>query len=161
MLHAHTYLKPVFFITLPNWKADYVPVMSKMYTVLVGKPKGNSSLDGHSRSWKNIIKLYLIELGYWDVDYIHVAQDSDQWKHVYRFRDLQRSVRSQHRVACIMTWLRAGRFGVQMPAEARDFYFLQKRPERLWGSHRLLLNGCPGSFPGVKQPGREVRSRSI
>jgi len=128
-----------------------------MYTVLVAKPKGNSSLDGHRRSWKKIIKLHLIELGYWDVDYIRVVQDSDQWKHVNKFRDLQRSVRSQNRVACIVTWLQAGRFGVQMPAEARDFYFIQKRPDRLWGSHRLLLNGCPG----VKQPGREDRSRSI
>jgi len=124
--------------------------MSKMYTILVRKPEGNSSLE-----------LYLIELGYWDVDYIRVAQDSDQWKHVNKFRDLQRSVRSQNRVACRVTWLRAGRFRVQMPTEARDFYFLQKRPDRLWGSHRLLLNRCPGSFPGVKQLGREVGSNSI
>jgi hypothetical protein len=80
---------------------------------------------------------------------------------VNKFRDLQRSVRSQNRVACIVTWLRAARFGVQMPAEARGFYFLQKRPDRFWDSHRLLLNGCPGSFPGVKQPDRGVGSRSI
>jgi len=57
-----------------------------------GKPKGNSSIDVHGRSWKNIIKLYLIEFGYWDVDYIRVAQESDQWEHVNKFRDLQRSV---------------------------------------------------------------------
>jgi len=81
--------------------------MSKMYTILFGKSEGNSSLDGHRCSWKNIIKLYLIELGYWDVDYIHVAQDSDQWKLANKFLDLQRSVRSQNRVACIVTWLRA------------------------------------------------------
>lgn len=48
-----------------------------------------------------------------------------------------------------------------MPVEAREFYFLQKLPDRLWGSHRLLLNGCTGSFPGVKHSGREVGSRSI
>lgn len=132
-----------------------------MYTILAGNPKGNSSIDGQGRSWENIIKLYLKELEYWDVDHTHVVQDSDQWQHENKFRDLQNSVRSQNRVVCIVTWLRAGRFGVQMPAEARDFYFLQKRPDRIWGPHSLLTQWGPGYLPGVKQPGREVGSGSI
>jgi hypothetical protein len=66
--------------------------MSITYTVLVGKPKGNSLLDVCGRSWKTIIKLYLTELGYYDV-----VQDSDQWKHGNKFRDFQRRVGSQNR----------------------------------------------------------------
>jgi hypothetical protein len=37
-----------------------------------------------------------------------------------------------------------------------QFFSFPKRPGRLWGSPSLLTNLYPGSFPGVKRPGREV-----
>jgi hypothetical protein len=59
-------------------------------------------------------------------------------------------------VVDIATRLRAGRSGVRIPAEVRDFSFLQNLPYLLWGLVSLVFNGYQGSFPGVKRPGREV-----
>jgi hypothetical protein len=41
------------------------------------------------------------------------------------------------------------------PRQGRIFY-LQKRPDRLWGPPSLLFNGYRGSFTGLKRPGREA-----
>jgi hypothetical protein len=121
--------------------------MSITYTMLVAEPEGNSSLDGCRRSWRNIIKLYLIEFGYEDVDYTHVALGSDQWKHVNKFRGSQRSVRSRDRIVCTVPRLRAGRSGFQMPAEARDFSLLQN------------VKTCFGDHPASYLMGAGVHSR--
>ena len=41
------------------------------------------------------------------------------------------------------------------PGRGRVFPF-QRRPDRIWGPHRLLFNGYRYSFPHVSRPGREV-----
>jgi hypothetical protein len=55
--------------------------MRNAYSILAGKP---------GRSWEDNIKLYLREKGWEDVDWIHLAQDRDQWwafmKTVMNFR---------------------------------------------------------------------------
>ena len=51
----------------------------------------------------------------------------------------------------IVTWLRDGRCGIQIPANARNTSVPPKCPERLWGPHSLL-NECWDSSQGVKRP---------
>jgi len=45
----------------------------------------------------------------------------------------------------IAAWLLAGRFGVQFPAEAKDFSYAA-RFEPFWGPHSLLFSGYRSFF---------------
>jgi hypothetical protein len=38
----------------------------------------------------------------------------------------------------------------------KGIFFRSKRPDRLWGPHILLFNGCRSYFPEVNWRGREV-----
>jgi hypothetical protein len=44
---------------------------------LVGKAEGKRQLGRPTHGWKNYIRLDLREIGWEDVDWIHVAQDRD------------------------------------------------------------------------------------
>ena len=55
----------------------------------------------------------------------------------------------------VVTRLLAGRSGVRIPVGAGDFCF-PKPPDRRWVPPSLIFNGCRGSFPGTKWPGRVV-----
>jgi hypothetical protein len=48
--------------------------------VLVGKREGNRPLGKHRRVWEDNIKMDLQEVGYGDMDWIDLAQDSDWWR---------------------------------------------------------------------------------
>jgi hypothetical protein len=48
--------------------------------VLVGKPEGKRPLGRPRRRWEDNIKMDLQELGYGDMDWIELAQDSDRWR---------------------------------------------------------------------------------
>jgi hypothetical protein len=54
-----------------NWNA---------YRILVGKPEGKRPLGRPRRRWVYNIKIDLSETGWDDVDWIHLAQDRDQWR---------------------------------------------------------------------------------
>jgi hypothetical protein len=65
--------------------AGYVARMGeerKVYKVLVGKPEGKSPLGRPRRSWKNMIRMDLREIGLGVVDWIRLAQDRDRWQSV-------------------------------------------------------------------------------
>jgi hypothetical protein len=48
--------------------------------ILVGKPEGKRPLRRPNHMWMDNIKMDLREIG-WDVtDWIHLAQDRDQWR---------------------------------------------------------------------------------
>jgi hypothetical protein len=49
------------------------------YNILVGKPKGRRPLGRPRRRWEDNIKMDLSEIGFEDVDWIHLAQDRDKW----------------------------------------------------------------------------------
>jgi hypothetical protein len=50
------------------------------YNILVGKPE-KKGLFGRPRCrWENNIRTDLEETGWEDVDWIHMAQDRDQWR---------------------------------------------------------------------------------
>jgi hypothetical protein len=60
--------------------------MGKMHTkILVGKPQGKRLLGRRSRRKDNII-MDLRETGSDGVDWIHLAQDRDQWQAIVNTR---------------------------------------------------------------------------
>jgi hypothetical protein len=50
------------------------------YNILVEKPEGRRSLGRPRRRWEDNIKKDLGEIGFGDVDWIHLAQDRDRWR---------------------------------------------------------------------------------
>jgi hypothetical protein len=48
------------------------------YSILVGKPEGNRPLGRPGRRWENNIKLDLREIGWDDMDWIDLAQNTDK-----------------------------------------------------------------------------------
>jgi len=59
-------------------------------------------------------------------------------------------------VVVIATKQGAGRSGVRMPVEARNYSLFKKSSDQLWDPPSLLFNGYLRSFPGVKRSGCEV-----
>jgi hypothetical protein len=47
------------------------------YNILVGRPEGRTPLRRPRRRWEDNIKMDLREIGFGDVDWIHLAQDRD------------------------------------------------------------------------------------
>jgi hypothetical protein len=47
--------------------------------ILVRKPEGKRPLGKLIRRWENNSRMYLREVGWEGVDWIHLAQDRDQW----------------------------------------------------------------------------------
>jgi hypothetical protein len=52
-----------------------------VYRVLVGKPEGKR-LERPRRKWEDGIKMDLTEIGWGNVEWIHLAQDRDRWRAV-------------------------------------------------------------------------------
>jgi hypothetical protein len=50
------------------------------YRILVGKPEGNRPLGRSRRRWEDHIKRNLGEIGWGGMDWIDLAQDTDQWR---------------------------------------------------------------------------------
>jgi hypothetical protein len=46
----------------------------------VGKPEVKGPLERPRHRWENNIKMYLREIGFGDVDWVHMAQDRDRWR---------------------------------------------------------------------------------
>jgi hypothetical protein len=51
-----------------------------LYNILVGRPEGRRPLGRHRRRWEDNIKMDLREIGFGDVDWIHLAQDRGRWR---------------------------------------------------------------------------------
>jgi hypothetical protein len=50
------------------------------YNILVGKPEGRRPLGRPRHRWEDKIKMDLREIGFGDVDWIHLDQDRDRWR---------------------------------------------------------------------------------
>jgi hypothetical protein len=50
----------------------------KLYKVLVVKPEGKRPLGRPRLRWEDGIRMDLMEIGLWGVDWIRLAQDRDQ-----------------------------------------------------------------------------------
>jgi hypothetical protein len=63
--------------------AGHVARMGEMRgadNILVGRPEGRRPLGRPRRRWEDNIKMDLREIGFGDVDWIHLAQDRDRWR---------------------------------------------------------------------------------
>jgi hypothetical protein len=45
---------------------------------VVGKPEGRKALGRPRRRWENNIKMDVGEIGFWDVDWVHLAHDRER-----------------------------------------------------------------------------------
>jgi hypothetical protein len=54
--------------------------MNGAYKILVGKPEGRRPLGRPRSRWEDNIMMDLREIGFGDVDWIHLAQDRDRWR---------------------------------------------------------------------------------
>jgi hypothetical protein len=50
------------------------------YNILVGRPEGRRPLGRPRLRWEDNIEMDLGEIGFGDVDWIHLAQDRDGWR---------------------------------------------------------------------------------
>jgi hypothetical protein len=50
------------------------------YNIWVGRPEGRRPLGRPRRTWEDNIKMGLREMGFGDVDWIHLAQNRDRWR---------------------------------------------------------------------------------
>jgi hypothetical protein len=50
------------------------------YRILLGKPEGKRPLGRPRRRWVDNIKMDLREIGWYDMDWIDLAQDRDRWR---------------------------------------------------------------------------------
>jgi hypothetical protein len=50
------------------------------YNILVGRPEGRRPLGRSRHRWEDNIEMDLREIGFGDVDWIHLAQDRDRWQ---------------------------------------------------------------------------------
>jgi hypothetical protein len=50
------------------------------YNILVGKPEGRRPLGRPRHRWEDNIKMYLREIVFGDVDWIHLARNRDMWQ---------------------------------------------------------------------------------
>jgi hypothetical protein len=55
--------------------------MRNLYKILVGKPEDKRPLRRPRHRWEDI-RMYLKEIGWEGVDWMHLAQDRDQWRAV-------------------------------------------------------------------------------
>jgi hypothetical protein len=50
------------------------------YIISDGKPEGKEPLGRPRRRWEDNIRMGLREIGWEDVDWVHLAEDRDQWR---------------------------------------------------------------------------------
>jgi hypothetical protein len=53
--------------------------MKNAHNSFFGKPEGTRPLGRSRRRWKDIIGTYLEEIGWKVIDWMHLAQDRNQW----------------------------------------------------------------------------------
>jgi hypothetical protein len=54
--------------------------MRNAFKILVGKPEGKRPVGRLKHKWKDNIRTDLREVGWEDVDWLHLTQDRDQWR---------------------------------------------------------------------------------
>jgi hypothetical protein len=63
-----------------RWAERVAEMGRSAYRILVGKPEGNRPLRIPRRRWVENIKMDLREIGWDGMDWIHLAEDRDQWR---------------------------------------------------------------------------------
>jgi hypothetical protein len=84
ILYASTNIKRVFKSRRMRW-AGHVTSKGKMrnaFTFFIGKTEWKISLGRHSRTCEDTVRMDHREIRWKGVDWIHLAQDRDQWRAV-------------------------------------------------------------------------------
>jgi hypothetical protein len=65
-----------------RWAANVTRMaeMRNEYIILVGKPVENRRLEKRRHRWEDNIRMDVKEIGWEVVDWIHLAEDRDQWR---------------------------------------------------------------------------------
>jgi hypothetical protein len=58
--------------------------MRNGYKMFVGKPEGKTPLRRARRRWEDNIKMYLREMEFGGVDWIHLTKNRDSWRAVMK-----------------------------------------------------------------------------
>jgi hypothetical protein len=68
-------------LEVPRYSVDGLTKDTKIRdSILVGKPEGKRPLGRPRRRWVDTIEMDLREIGWDGMDWIHLAQDRDQWR---------------------------------------------------------------------------------
>jgi len=54
--------------------------MGNAYNILVRKPERKKPLERSRRRWEDNLRIDLMEIGWEGMNWIHLAQDRDQWR---------------------------------------------------------------------------------
>jgi hypothetical protein len=54
--------------------------MRNAYNIFVGKPEGKRPLGGHRHRWEDNFRMDLREIGWKDIDWMHLTQCRDRWR---------------------------------------------------------------------------------
>jgi hypothetical protein len=65
-----------------TWLVAHMGVMRNVLRILIGKPEEKRLFGRPRRRCEDNIRMDLRELGWEDEDWIHLAQDRDQWQAV-------------------------------------------------------------------------------
>jgi hypothetical protein len=57
--------------------------MRNAYKILIGKLEGKRPVARPRRRWEDIIRIDLREIGWEVVEWIHLAQNRDQWRPLF------------------------------------------------------------------------------
>jgi hypothetical protein len=80
-VHLFSYFISVSTLSICALESDIEERMVRgSYNILVGRPAGIRPLGRPRRRWEDNIKMDLREIGFGDVDWIHLAQDGDRWR---------------------------------------------------------------------------------
>jgi hypothetical protein len=65
-----------------RWEGHVVRMgeVRSAYNILAGRPEGRRPLGRPRLRWEDNITMDLREIGFGDVDWIHLAQDRDRWR---------------------------------------------------------------------------------
>jgi hypothetical protein len=64
------------------WHVELMGEKTNAYKIFVGKPEGKRAQGRHKHRWEDNIKMNLRKVGWSGMDWIHMAQDRDQWRAV-------------------------------------------------------------------------------
>jgi hypothetical protein len=64
------------------WHVERMREVRGTCNILVGRPEGRRPLGRHRCRWEDNIKMDLREIGFGDVEWIHLVQDRDRWRAV-------------------------------------------------------------------------------
>jgi hypothetical protein len=156
-------LSPVVWNFLEDWRVcpfDFLEFLNSLTIILRNFAHSNKTewkrpLGRHRCRWQSNIRMDLREIGWQRVDWIHLAQDRDQWQGlvnmVMTLRISERPLASEEEccsvglVSPVLNFVFSWMIGGSCPGMDWEFFSSPPRPDRLWGPP-ILSSGYKGLF---------------